>query len=304
MSKVPPRFRKYENEASRYVVVDGLRVHYRDEGQAKGKPTLVLLHGVMASLHTWDGWVEALKPHYRILRIDLPGFGFSDHLGSDDYTPEASVARLDKLFVALGVERCYLAGNSLGGLLSWYYAATHPDRVDGLILISPIAYPQKLPFIIGLVSRRVIGDVAKFIPTPRFIVDHSVRMVYGDPAAIGPGVADRYYELLQYGRNRVAMVNTFRALRGYNDNPSFERSVGEVKAPTLIMWGTKDRWVPPALIALWKKDLPAATVRLYEGLGHVAMEELPDATARDAHQFLSAAGAASETKTGAVDEVG
>jgi hypothetical protein len=55
--------------------------------------------------------------------------------------------------------------------------------------------------------------------------------------------------------------------------------------------------VPPALIELWKKDLPTATVRLYEGLGHVAMEELPDATARDAHEFLSAAVAAGETES-------
>ena len=112
-------------------------------------------------------------------------------------------------------------------------------------------------------------------------------MVYGDPAAMAPGVVDRYHELLQYGRNRDSMVKTFRALRGFNDDPSIARRVVDVKAPTLIMWGAKDRWVPPSLLDRWRRDLPAAVVQVYPGLGHVAMEERPEETARDAHRFLS-----------------
>ncbi len=285
LADLPARFQKYENDASRYVVVDGLRVHYRDEGQG---PTLVLLHGVMASLHTWDGWVEALRAHFRTVRIDLPGFGLSDALRNDDYTPEASVARMNALLDALGVGRFHLAGNSLGGFLSWYYAATHPERVDRMILISPIAYPQKLPFVIDWVSKPVVGDIAQWV-APRFIVERNVRMVYGDPTAMAPGVADRYHELLQYGRNRVSMVKTFRALRAYNESTTIAERVRDVKAPTLLMWGAKDRWVPPSLLEQWKRDIPHATVRVYPRLGHVAMEELPDVTARDARRFLSSA---------------
>jgi pimeloyl-ACP methyl ester carboxylesterase len=288
MSKLPQPFRKYENHASRYVVVDGLRVHYRDEGKG---PTIVLLHGVMASLHTWDGWVEALSPHYRMVRLDLPGFGFSDPLPNDhDYTPQASVGRMNKVLTALGVDRCHLAGNSLGGLLSWYYAATYPERVERMILISPVAYPQKLPFIIGTVSGSLVGGIAKAIPTPRFIVDQNVRMVYGNPGTIKPGIEDRYYELLQYGRNRRAMVDTFRALRRFNNDASIARRILDVRAPTLIMWGDSDRWVPPALLTRWKNDLAGVAVQTYPGIGHVAMEELPEVTARDAHEFLSANG--------------
>jgi pimeloyl-ACP methyl ester carboxylesterase len=284
LENLPARFRKYENHASRYVVVDGMRVHYRDEGQG---PTLVLLHGVMASLHTWDGWVDALRPHYRIVRIDLPGFGFSDDLRSDeDYTPEASVKRMNALLRALGVDRFHLAGNSLGGFLSWYYAASHPERVDRMILISPIAYPQKLPFVIEWFSKPGLGHLAQYV-APRFIVEQNVRMVYGDPTGMSPGTADRYYDLLQYGRNRIAMVKMFRVLRGYNESTTIAQRVRDVKTPTLLMWGAKDRWVPPALIDLWKRDIPGAAVQVYPDLGHVAMEELPDVTARDAHRFLT-----------------
>jgi len=282
-SALPARFRKYESPASRYISVEGTRIHYRDEGQG---PTLVLLHGVMASLHTWDAWVDALRDRYRILRIDLPGFGLSDELPPDGYTPAASTSRLDHLFSALGIERFHLAGNSLGGFLSWYYAATYPGRVDRLILISPIAYPQKLPFIINFVSLPIVGEIARWT-SPRPFVERNVRMVYGDPSAMAPGVVARYYELLQRGRNRTAMVKTFRALRSYNDDPAIAAHVARVTAPTLIQWGAKDRWVPPALLERWKADIPGATIRIYPGTGHVAMEELPGETSRDAHEFLS-----------------
>src|SRR5271169_6803699 len=62
----------YASGASKFVEVDGLRVHYRDEGQG---PPVVLLHGTGASLHTWEAWTAVLSPHYRVLRMDLPGFG-------------------------------------------------------------------------------------------------------------------------------------------------------------------------------------------------------------------------------------
>ena len=286
-TNVPERFRKYESDASRFVVLDGMRIHYRDEGRPDG-PALLLLHGVMASLHTWDGWVEALKSHYRILRFDLPGFGFSDGVPDGEYSPQDGAARIDKLADALGLDRFHMAGNSLGGLLSWYYAATYPRRVDRLVLVSPVAYQQKLPFIIDAVSRAGIGGVVGKIRTPKFIVEQNVRMVYGDPKVPSAAVVDRYWELLQYGKNRETMVKTFRALRAFNADDSIGQRVRDVKAPTLILWGTNDRWVPPALAERWQKDLPGATVRMYPGLGHVAMEEEPAMTAREAHAFLSA----------------
>jgi pimeloyl-ACP methyl ester carboxylesterase len=289
-ANLPARFRKYENEASRYVVIDGMRIHYRDEGLRDG-PTLVLLHGVMASLHTWDGWVEALKPHYRIVRIDLPGFGFSDGMPDGEYSPQDGAARIDKLADALDLGRFHMAGNSLGGLFSWYFAANHPHRVDRLVLVSPVAYQQKLPFIIDAVSRAGIGGIVGKIRTPKFIVEQNVRMVYGDPSAPSAEIIDRYWDLLQYGKNRETMVKTFRALRAYNVDDSIGKRVPHVKAPTLIMWGTNDRWVPPALTERWQKDLPGATLRMFPGLGHVAMEEEPEMTAREAHAFLSAAAA-------------
>ncbi len=65
---------EFANEQSRFIEVDGLNVHYRDEGE--GEP-LVLLHGWSASLHTWDVWTEKLKRDFRVIRLDLPAFGLT-----------------------------------------------------------------------------------------------------------------------------------------------------------------------------------------------------------------------------------
>ncbi|MDB4974507.1 MAG: alpha/beta hydrolase [Myxococcaceae bacterium] len=274
---------KYECPSSRYMNLGGKRIHYCVEGRG---PTLVLLHGALASLHTWEGWVTHLAAHYRIVRIDLPGCGLSDHLASDDYTPEHAVELVEQVRVFLGLERFYLAGSSLGGFFSWYYAAMHPERVEKLILIDPVGYPQKLPSFVSLVALPFVGELSRWV-APRFVVERSVRTAYGDPSSVSPAVIDRYHGLLLRGRNRAAMVKTFRQLRANNGDASLSRNIQRVTAPTLLMWGERDRWIPRSLIEAWRRDLPRATVVVYPGIGHIPMEEIPERTAWDAHDFLS-----------------
>jgi pimeloyl-ACP methyl ester carboxylesterase len=274
---------RYESASSRYMPVGGLRLHYCVEGRG---PTLVLLHGELSSLHTWEGWVQRLSSHYRIVRIDLPGFGLSEHLASHDYTPEYGVELLERMRSQLNLEHFSLAGNSLGGFLSWYYAAHHPERIDKLILIDPIGYPQKLPSMVALLSLPLIGELARWM-APRFMVARNVRGVYGDPNLVSDEVVDRYHQLLSHGKNRAALIRTFRRLRTYRNDPELCRQIPRVRAPTLLMWGGRDRWVPPSLIDAWRRDLPTAEVKIYPEAGHFPMEELPDVTAEDASAFLS-----------------
>jgi pimeloyl-ACP methyl ester carboxylesterase len=274
---------KYEYPSSRYMLIGGKRLHYCVEGRG---PTLVLLHGAGASLHTWQGWVELLSAHYRIVRVDLPGFGLSDHLASDDYTPEHAVELVDQVQRELHLDHFYLAGSSLGGFFSWYYAAHHPERVEKLILIDPVGYPQKLPPLVSWVSLPLVGEVACWV-SPRFVVDHGVRTAYGDPTLVSEQVVDRYHQLLTRGKNRSAMVQTFRQLRVHKDDFQVCRHIQRVRAPTLLMWGERDRWVPLSLIEAWRRDLPRAEVKVYPGVGHLPMEEIPELTAWDAHEFLS-----------------
>ncbi len=278
--------RKYSRTTSRYLEAHGTRVHYCIEGEG---PTLVLLHGVLASLHTWDGWVKTLARHYRVVRVDLPGFGLSSVLANDEhYAPTFAVKLIDHFREELGLGRVHLAGNSLGGFLSWFYAAHYPQNVDRLILIDPIAYQQRLPPPLQLVTLPFVSDLARYV-SPRFIVEQNVRKVYGDSRLVTRDTVDRFYELLSRRLNRTAMIKTLRQIMLYNKDPSIASHIRRIQCPTLLMWGDRDCWVPVSQVKLWKRDLPHAEVKIYPGIGHIPMEEIPDRTALDAHAFLSVA---------------
>lgn len=276
---------KYANEHSKFLPVDDVVIHYRDEGKRNG-PVLLLIHGVAASLHTWDGWVEQLGEHYRIIRLDLPGFGLT---GPDPYTkemtPEYAVDKLQKFVTTLGLRKFYLAGNSLGGFFSWNYASKYPHRVKKLILLDAAGYPQDVPWVIGLTALPGIGEIAAKA-MPKFMMDMNVREVFGDQSKVTDEIKQRYYDLAMREGNRAAYIEVFRAMKRYSQMPDLAAPVKDIKVPTLVMWGEKDLWVPMSVLEGFKRDLPEATFIVYEGAGHTPMEELPVQTARDAHHFL------------------
>ena len=82
---------KYINHASKFATVEGKRVHYRDEGQGE---VLILLHGTSSSLHAWEQWTQILKQDYRVVRMDLPGFGLTGHLPQNQYEIPDDIAFL------------------------------------------------------------------------------------------------------------------------------------------------------------------------------------------------------------------
>ena len=271
---------KYTGGESKFVDINGLKVHYRDVGTG---PVLLGIHGVQSSLHTWDGWAKALKSKYRIIRIDLPGWGFTGP-SNFGYQPDKTTAFLKKFIDTLGVKKIYLAGNSYGGFVSWNFAKDYPDVVEKLILIDAGGYPMKSPLIVTLLSTPVIRDVSA-MATPKFAVAHFVRDVYGDKSRVTQETIDRYYSLMMYDGNRKESVKFMREARQHMEKEPV--GVNTIKVPTLIMWGREDTWIPLDVMERFKKDMPHARAIVYDGVGHIPMEEIPEITAKDADNFLS-----------------
>ncbi|MET1078293.1 MAG: alpha/beta hydrolase [Pseudomonas sp.] len=272
---------------SRFVELDGFSLHYRDEG-ARDLPVLVLIHGVVSSLHTWDDWVTILGGQYRIIRFDVPGFGLTGPARDGRYTAERMLAVLVQLLDYLGVEQADLVGNSLGGYIAWNFALLQPQRVRRLVLIDPAGYPmQKVPWMIA--AARLPGAVwATPLWMPRALIAQGIREVYGQPGRIKAGVVDRYYDLSRRPGNRGAMMAIFRELLRVNAGHLHETParVAALRSPTLLLWGECDRWISPQHVPLWQRDLPGIQVRVYPGVGHVPMEEIPQRSAEDTLRFL------------------
>lgn len=280
---------RYGNAAqgSRYVEIDGFNVHYRDEG-SRDKPALVLIHGVVASLHTWDGWVQAFAPYYRIIRFDVPGFGLTGPARDGVYSVERMMHVLGQLLDYLQVGKADIAGNSLGGYIAWNFALVQPQRVGKLVLIDTAGYPMhKVPWMIAAAALPG-ATVAMPMWMPRALIAQGIKEVYGEPGRIKAGVVERYYDLSRRPGNRRGMMEIFRVLLKANKEElhTTPERVALIKAPTLLMWGDRDRWISPKHVLHWQRDLPSVQVRVYPGVGHIPMEEIPEQSAADAMRFL------------------
>ncbi len=269
----------YGGPPSRFVRVDGMDVHYRDEGRG---PALLLVHGTASSLHTWDGWARELASSFRVVRLDLPGFGLTGPHPARDYRIETYVATVLHFLDALGIERASVAGSSLGGRIAWQLALAHPGRVERLVLVDELARePDPPPRVIRLARLPLAGVVFDTF-TPRWLVAHNLHEVYGDPRRVTPALVDRYETLLLRQGNRQAFVDRARTI----DDDSIADRLGELRVPVLVEWGEEDRWIPLALGRDLARRIPGAVLRVYPGAGHVPMEEIPEPTAADARAFL------------------
>jgi pimeloyl-ACP methyl ester carboxylesterase len=265
---------------SRFVEVDGVRLHYRDEGA--GAP-LLLLHGLTANLFSWDRCAGLLAGKLRVVRLDLPGHGLTGPHPAGRYG-WADLASLAARFLdELGIERASVAGSSLGGAVAWQLAARFPERVARMILLAPIGYPMpgKLPWPLRLLAHPVLGPaLSRFTPRREFM--KRLATTYGDPARIDARDADRQFRLFRRAGNRAALSAFLRGGPFPDPRPLLAR----ITAPTLLLWGSRDMVAHPAAAERFARDIPGAKVQLIEGAGHAPMTELPEETAAAILAFL------------------
>ena len=273
---------KYNVSDSDFIDIDGLKIHYKDEGEG---PVLVLLHGICASLYTWDGWVGELKDDYRIIRLDIPGWGLTGPVGSDAHDLNKMMTMLDQFLATLEIDTFYLAGNSLGGYFSWNYALNHPEQVKKMVLLDPVCYPQEVPWFVSVARIPLIRIFPKYM-MPKFLVSMNVNAVYSDDSKITDDIYDLYFDLAMRKGNKSSYIDIFRFMARNAKNDALSKGVENIRTPTLLMYGQDDKWVSPDQAKQWKEDVPGVKHIIYEGVGHIPMEELPIISARDADAFF------------------
>jgi pimeloyl-ACP methyl ester carboxylesterase len=267
-----------------FVEVAGMKVHVRDEGPRDDSSPIVLLHGSGSSLHAWEGWVAALKGQRRVITLDLPGFGLTGPSPDGVYTADNDARVVVALLDKLGVARCVVGGNSLGGAVAWRLALAHPSRVDKLILVDAGGYPSHstaIPLGFRLARMPVVSWLLQRT-LPRFLVVQGMRNVFGDPAKVTPEMVDRAVELTQREGNRRAFIERARQ----RSSASLAHRIPELKLPTLVMWGGRDRLIPPGDAERFHRDIAGSTLAMFDDLGHAPEEEDPVRTVAAVQQFL------------------
>ena len=266
----------------------GQQIHYRDQGRRDGR-SIVLLHGSNSSLQTWEPLVKRLGGDYRIVTLDLPGHGLTGGTPDKDYSAAGMIAAVDVVAARLGLDHFILGGNSMGGWVAWRYALAEPERVDALLLLDAAGMPlrkgERAPEA-NLGFRLLKNPVGRWLAgqiTPRSLVEKSLRQSVAKTGIVDDAMVDRYWELLRFPGNREAT-----ALRATLDRePAMADRIGEIKVPVLILFGKQDRLINPSAALTFHDRIAGSEVVLLDGVGHLPMEEAPDATAMTIADFLT-----------------
>lgn len=275
---------KYGQSPSAFVELDGLNVHYRDEGNPLDSLPIVLIHGTASSLHTFDAWAATLKKNKRVVRMDLPAFGLTGPFQDRNYSIEHYVSFVEDFLTSRGIRHCILGGNSLGGQIAWRFTLKRPEMVDKLILIDAAGYPKEStsePIAFKMARVPVINKILTFI-TPRFVVKSSVQNVYADQNKISEALVDRYFHLTLRAGNRQAFVDRMNVAYDATHLKQMKR----IQQKTLVLWGAKDSLIPMGSGYRFHHDLPNDTLVILKNSGHVPMEESPKESLEPLLRFI------------------
>lgn len=288
---------KYSSAQSQFLDIEsGARVHFRDEGNPAGQP-VVLIHGSNASLHTWEAWRERLGDDYRIITLDLPGHGLTGRVPDDDYSAEGFTTVIDAVVNHVGVSRFVLGGNSMGGGATWRYALAHPEKVSAMILIDASGPRQwrreqsvatdsdqsSRPIAFTLLGKPWFRALMRYVD-PYLLTKQGVMAAHNNSPVVDQALIDRYYELSIREGTRDATLSRFAS---YGDAANEAVDITVLTQPTLILWGVEDGLIPVSVADRFDDVLPHSRKILYEDVGHIPMEEIPDRSAGDVREFLS-----------------
>jgi len=280
---MPLQSREQIRAVRRDVNARGARIRFVEAGEG---PTLLLVHGYLASHVTWEDALGPLAERFRVIAPDLPGFGESEKPSPSrfPYTFDAFAESLVDLIAALGLTRVSVCGHALGGAVALVMAADHPDVVDRLALVSPVVYPQTRSPFVRLAMQPVVGPLLfKQIYGARLFKGHFQKYVYGPTAEVPPARLDYLYDVFNAPAAREAAYATMSAM---HDTRSLVARLPRVTAPTMVAWGRHDPSNPITHGRRLARELRGARFDVFE-CGHSPIEECTIPFVETVTSFLS-----------------
>jgi len=270
---------RYRFPDSKFIQVDGMDVHVRITGQGE---TILLLHDANSSLHTWAGWTKALAGKYKVISVDLPGFGLTGPHPQGSYSAFMYASFLEQLTQALGLTKFHLAGNGLGAQIAWFYAAENPARLNSLILLDAPGYEEKSTPLITRLARTPVLNRITWTITPRSFVEIMLHDIYADDRQVSDSLVQRHLDLLLRSGNRKAYTDRAQV----SDNRPPVDIIDKIETPTLILWGAEDARLSPEYAYEFHRRIHGAFLKIYQNTGHWPQEENPEQTVKDVQAFL------------------
>ena len=256
-----------------WAKLDGHRMRYQRAGSG---PPVLLIHGLLGYSFSWRFNLAALAEHHTVYAVDLLGTGYSERPSGMDCSLTGVARQVSRFMDAVGLVSADVIGTSHGGGVAAVLAASEPAKVRRLILVANINPWSRI-------GRKRVWALSS--PAGWFVLKLGwvlVKMIqkayigrmYGDKRRMSPGTIEGYVAPLKSrGSDRYAL-SVVRRWR--KDMPGLREAFGKIKAPSLVLWGSKDKLVSPASATAVQQAIPGAELKIVEGAGHLIYEEVPE----------------------------
>jgi len=280
----------------KYAEINGIRICYTDDGD--GDEALILVHGLSGSLYNWKNSVARFSPEYRVITIDLPGHGNSERRNDIEYGIPLYADIIKGLMDHLGIEKAVIVGVSMGGHTACYFAWKYPERVRAAVLVDAAGLDTNFPYLARYLAENHTELVARAITksTREAARRHQKSLIEqltqkdgkhggalpmfwdaSKPTArewieFNAAYMDKFIWTNEYPKYSLALVESSASIL----NTIMTDKLGEIRAPTLVIWGEHDGMVDIENAYRFARGIPDAFLAIIEDCGHVPPVEEPE----------------------------
>ena len=277
----------FHSDHSRFVDVDGVRVHYQEAGD-RHAPALLLIHGFASSTLVWSKvFLRLAAAGFRVIALDMLGYGYSAKPRNGEYTIAGQAKVVTGLLERLGIPRALFVGSSYGGAVAATCALDYPDRVEKLVLVGTVNNNRPLHYkLMRVFGSPVFGDVVSpLLIGSRRLLRRRMKRVYDRHAWVldERRVDARHLPLRAAGTQRAII----RTVRSWNAE-RISRDAHLINQPTLLLWGENDREIPLADGERLHAEIPGSRLIVFLKCGHLPHEEYPEAFSNLVTDFCQA----------------
>ena len=270
-----------QNKDEKYVQVDGVSLHYRQDGL--GKP-LIFLHGLLTSSHLWRNVTPGLTYGNTIYGLDLMGSGLSEKPQNQTYSIDTYVNQLSKFIEGFHLENPIIAGHDIGGSIAALYTIRNPGKVQKLVLMNAPLYPGYSAPGLGLLKIPLIGGML----TNDWFLQRTLRGGVEKPQSMPDSLISQY--LAPYQSDPGARGALLKQVKELNLDAALEKEVvpnlPKLQVPTLVIWGDRDTYTLLDVGKEVKKNLPGSELYVVLQTQHYPIEERPEDVRQAMKEFI------------------